>query len=78
VQENPQYEISRVSKYIDMVVDMLIKQYGNKKPTNHEIFIKPLMLKAHVGIQLGLDYDDDPLEQVSTIIESLYGEEPEL
>jgi len=36
------------------------------------------MLKAHVGIQLGLEYDDDPLEQVATIIESLYGEEPEL
>ena len=55
------YDANRVQKYLDLIINSLIKHFGNNKPVNLEIFIKPLMMKAHFGLQTGITYPMCPL-----------------
>ena len=78
INDVPDYNPERVQKYLDLIINKLIKHLGNNIPTNLEIFIKPLMMKAHFGLQMGIPYPVCPLNQAKAIVENLYGTEPEI
>ena len=78
INDVPGYDPERVQKYLDLIINSLIKHFGNSKPVNLEIFIKPLMMKAHFGLQMGVIYPVCPLVQAKAIVDSLYGSEPEI
>jgi hypothetical protein len=38
---------------LDDLIKRLIKLYGNGKPTNLEIFIRPYLLRANIAVEQG-------------------------
>ena len=44
--ENPEQVLQDAALLSNQIVEKLIKQFGNGKVVNLEIFIKPLMMKA--------------------------------
>lgn len=80
--EDPQQVLKDAALLSNQIVEKLIKQFGNGKVVNLEIFIKPLMMKAHIALfadETGMGRECKIVfELLQQMVVELYGTESEL
>lgn len=61
------------------MLDDLIKQFGNNKPSNIEVFVRPFLLLINVALQIGdLQTAQQNFLLGSGIVHDLFGDESDV
>lgn len=64
---------------LSKLIDDLIKQFGNNKPSNIEVFVRPFLLQINVALQIGdLQTAQQNFLLATAIVHELFGEESDI